>query len=353
MDVERFALADGYEISRIVKGGWQLTGDHGPVDRAAAIQAMGAFVEAGITTFDCADIYPGAEEMIGAFLAESQHGGVRVHTKFVPDLARLGTIDRDYVEGVIDRSLGRLGVPCLDLVQFHWWDYAVPGYVETAGWLQALRDAGRIRHLAATNFDAPHLAEIIAAGVETVALQTQYSLLDHRPAGAMADLAQRHGFHFICYGVLAGGFLTDAWLGRPDPGFAFANRSLVKYRLIIEEFGGWALFQDLLAACRAVADRHVSRHPSADISTVAIRHTLDQPRVAAAIVGARYAERLAPTLAAFDIALDAEDRARIDAVRSRSTGPAGDCYRLERDKTGPHSRIMKYNLNQEGLISDT
>ena len=352
MATERFRLAEGHEISRIVKGGWQLSGDHGPVDREAAIQAMGEFVDAGVTTFDCADIYTGAEEMIGAFLARRRDGAVRVHTKFVPDLDRLRSMDKAYVERVIDRSLLRLGVARLDLVQFHWWDYAAPGYVETALWLRELRQAGKIKHLAVTNFDVPHLGEIVDAEIEVVALQTQYSLLDHRPADAMAELADRSGFHFICYGVLAGGFLTDAWLGRPDPGFAFENRSLVKYRLIIEEFGGWGLFQDLLAACRAIADRHAPAHPAVDISTVAIRHTLDQPRVAAAIVGARYAGRLGSTLAAFDINLDAEDRGRIDGVLSRARGPLGDCYALERDKGGRHGRIMKYNLNKEGHVSD-
>jgi aryl-alcohol dehydrogenase-like predicted oxidoreductase len=345
--VERFRLAPDHEISRIIKGGWQLSGDHGPVDREAAIVAMGEFVDAGVTTFDCADIYTGAEEMIGAFLARRRDGTVKVHTKFVPDLDRLATIDRAYVESVIDRSRARLGVDRLDLVQFHWWDYDIPGYVRTTRWLQELQAEGKIRHLAMTNFDVPRLSEILDAGVRILSMQTQYSLLDHRPAGPMTALAEAHGFRFLCYGVLAGGFLTDAWLGRPDPGFAFDNRSLVKYRLIIEEFGGWDLFQELLAACRAIADRHARACPAADISTVAIRHVLDQPVVAAAIVGARSASRLAPTLAAFDLVLDDEDQARIEAVRARATGPAGDCYTLERDRSGRHGRIMKYNLNRE------
>lgn len=345
MTVERCALAPGYSISRIVKGHWQLAGGHGAVDRAAAIAGMAEFVDAGITTFDVADIYTGAEALIGAYRAGRTDAPVQVHTKFVPDQNRLATIDRAYVEAVIDRSRVRLGVERLDLVQFHWWDYGVPRYVDAALHLRALREAGKIRHVAATNFDTRRLAEIIDAGVEVVSLQTQYSLLDRRPEHAMAALAERHGFYLICYGVLAGGFLSDAWLGRPDPGFAFENRSLVKYRLIIEEFGGWALFQALLAACRAVADRHA--RPDVDISTVAIRHVLDRRHVAAAIVGARTASRLAPTLAAFDIALDADDRARIDAVLARATGPGGDCYDLERDREGRHGRIMKYNLNKE------
>ena len=67
MAVERHALAPGYEISRLLRGGWQLAGGHGLVDRARAVEDMAKFVEQGVTTFDCADIYTGAEEMIGEF----------------------------------------------------------------------------------------------------------------------------------------------------------------------------------------------------------------------------------------------------------------------------------------------
>ncbi|HEX6093221.1 MAG TPA: aldo/keto reductase, partial [Dongiaceae bacterium] len=63
--VERTALRPGYEISRVIRGGWQLAGGHGAVDRAAAVEDLAAFYEAGIVTFDCADIYTGVEELIG------------------------------------------------------------------------------------------------------------------------------------------------------------------------------------------------------------------------------------------------------------------------------------------------
>ncbi|MBL8983429.1 MAG: aldo/keto reductase, partial [Gemmatimonadetes bacterium] len=73
----------------LIKGGWQLAGGHGAVDRAAALADMRAFVDAGITTFDCADIYTGVESLIGDFLSTVPAGTVRVHTKCVPDLNQL------------------------------------------------------------------------------------------------------------------------------------------------------------------------------------------------------------------------------------------------------------------------
>ena len=346
-EVPRVTVRPAYFVSTIIKGGWQLAGDHGAVNADQAIADMVRFVDAGVTTFDCADIYAGVEEKIGRFRAELIRSrgrvaldNVKIHTKYVPDRDSLARLTFDDVEAGIDRSLLRLGLDRLDLVQFHWWDYAVPGHVEAMGHLSALRDKGKIDLIGVTNFDAEHLTELCDT-TDIASAQVQYSLLDRRASGNFAALARNRRVSIFAYGVLAGGFLNDAWLGRPDPGFDFENRSLVKYRLIIEEFGGWALFQDLLASLRTVADRHGS-----DISAIALRATLDSPDVAATIVGARYADRLPQTLHAFKVELTDRDRSEIEAVRDRSTGPQGAVYGLERDVTGRHGLIMKYNLNK-------
>ena len=346
--VETVALRPGYRISRLVKGGWQLAGDHGPVEFERAVADMTAFVDAGIATFDCADIYTGVEEMIGTFLARlagargaACAAAVKVHTKYVPDLATLDRLDRAAVARVIDRSLARLGRERLDLVQFHWWDYAVPGAAACAQHLATLQAEGKIDRIGVTNFDHRRLADITASGVDVVCAQVQYSLLDRRPEDGFLDWAGASNVAVLAYGSLAGGFLTDRWLGESDPGFAFDNRSLVKYRLIIEEFGGWDLFQDLLRVLRGVADRR-----GADIAAVAVRAMLDIPGVAAVILGARYADRLRDTLRVFSIVLDEDDRRAIRAVQARAGGPSGPVYGLERDQHGPHGRIMKYGLQE-------
>lgn len=346
-EIPKVTVRPAYSVSRIIKGGWQLAGDHGAVNADQAIADMVRFVDAGVTAFDCADIYAGVEDKIGRFRANLARtlgsdvlDGVRIHTKYVPDRDSLARLTLRDVEAGIDRSLMRLGMDRLDLVQFHWWDYAVPGHVDAVGHLGTLRDKGKIDLIGVTNFDAEHLAEL-CDWTDVASAQVQYSLLDRRASGEFAALARGRGVSLFAYGVLAGGFLADAWLGRPDPGFDFENRSLVKYRLIIEEFGGWALFQDLLAALRAVADRH-----GADIAAIALRATLDSPDVAATIVGARYADRLPQTFRAIEIELTDRDRREIEAVRDRSTGPLGSVYGLERDVTGRHGRIMKYNLNR-------
>ena len=341
--IPSLALAPDYRISRLIKGGWHLAGGHGDIDPAAACQDMARFVDAGITAFDCADIYTGVEELIGRFRRDyPEHARrIRVHTKFVPDLDRLGTLRPEDVESIIDRSLQRLGLERLDLVQFHWWDYATPRYVEAALQLERLRRAGKIDRIGVTNFGTPQLREILDAGVPVFAHQLQYSLLDDRPAHGMAELCRNQGIALLCYGTVAGGFLSDRWLGRPAPAESLANRSLVKYRLIIDEFGGWPLFQELLVVLRGIADRQ-----HCDIATVATRAVLDCPTVAAAIVGATSAAHLEAHGRIGEVALGEQDRAAIAAVTSRRQGPPGDVYALERDREGPHGRIMKYTLNR-------
>ena len=342
--IPRTRLTPQYEISRIIKGGWQLAGDHGPINPDTVDRDMAAFVEAGITTFDCADIYTGVEAMIGEFRCQqpTQTERTRVHTKFVPDLNELDRVDETYVERIVDRSLQRLRTDRLDLVQFHWWDYAVPRYVEAAMALDRLRIKGKIAHIGVTNFDVPHLMELLDAGVPVVAHQLQYSLLDARALNGMVQACQARGIGLLCYGTVAGGFLSDRWLGKPEPAIsAITNRSLIKYKLIIDDFGGWDLFQELLRALRKAADKH-----SCDIATVASRVMLQRDGVAAVIVGATNASHLDANARIGAVELDPEDLSAIDAVTRRHLGPEGDVFTLERDRQGRHGRIMKYDLNK-------
>jgi aryl-alcohol dehydrogenase-like predicted oxidoreductase len=345
--IEERELAPGYRISRIIKGGWQLSEGHGTQRPQDPVADMFAFAEQGVLTFDCADIYTGVEAMIGEFNAANatreQPLPVRIHTKYVPDYDELRNLDRRRVEAIIDRSLRRLRQERLDMVQFHWWNYAVPGWVEVAQWLQALQASGKIELLSLTNFNTETTREILGAGVRLATTQVQYSLLDARPEKALIPLCEGNGMQLLCYGVLAGGFLSERWLGASDPGSrgdAFENRSLVKYRVMIDEIGGWDLFQALLACLAGIATRH-----GTDIASVAARWVLDQPQVAAVIIGSRNAAHLGRYRDIFRLRLDARDHSAIDALRSQMRVPALDVFDLERDKAGPHGRIMKYTLN--------
>lgn len=341
----RVDLAPGYSICRLINGGWQLSEGHleGGYDRLAALDDLRRLVETGLTTFDCADIYVGVEELLGdlgrSLVDDSQ---LQIHTKFVPDRSSLASLTRRDVEESVDRSLRRLGVERLDLVQFHWWDYQVPGYLEAAGWLAEQQVAGKIRLLGTTNFDTAHLREMGEAGISIASNQVQYSLLDRRPESEMVDFCRQQGIQLLCYGVVGGGFLSSRWVGMPDPQTAVANRSLTKYRLIIEEFGGWPLFQEVLGVLSQIARRH-----GVSLANVATRWVLDRPQVAAVMIGARSARHLRDNLRVFDLHLQPEDQETLDDFLARSRGPEGEPFDLERQPDGRHASIMKTDLNRQ------
>lgn len=346
--MERTEIKADYSVSKVIKGGWHLAGGHGSIDENQALDDMYKFVKAGITTFDCADIYTGVEELIGKFREkyhdQFQSGDlppIQVHTKYVPDYSALATLKKEDTVKIIDRSLKRIGVEQLDLVQFAWWDYQFPRYLETAVHLSELQKSGKIRYIGVTNFDTSRIKEILDAGVKIAANQVQYSVLDRRVETNMTDLAKEHNIPFLCYGTVAGGFLSDRYLGAPDPKQPHENRSLTKYRLMIDEFGGYDLFQELLKTLRKIADKH-----EVNIAEIASKYILQKTMVASVIVGARNSKHLSGLQKLDSFYLDNNDLNEISKITNQSKGPNGPFYELERDKTGKHGSIMKYNLNE-------
>jgi len=335
-------LAPGYTIAPVITGCWQLAADHGAASASfeQLCERWRRGLDLGYTTFDCADIYTGVETLLGRFLArlEAPHR-VQIHTKYVPDKADLATLRRRDVESAIDRSLERLGRDTLDLLQFHWWNYTVPGAIEVAGWLDELRREGKIRHLGLTNFDLEHTREISAAGVALTSVQIQYSVLDRRPERGLGRWCAENGVGLLCYGTLAGGMLSERYLGVAGAA-PNGNRSLTKYRLIVEEYGGWPALQETLAALERIAQRH-----GTTVGQVALRWVLDRLGVKAVIVGAGRSDRSREMLALWAEDWNAEDWAELTSILARRPGVAGAVYGLERDPATPHFAILRTDLN--------
>jgi aryl-alcohol dehydrogenase-like predicted oxidoreductase len=349
MSIERREIAPGFSISRIIKGGWQLSQGHSEGNKDYAVEDMFKFVDQGITTFDCADIYTGVEELIGKFLAERKKrlgfsADVQILTKFVPDFDILPHIKKTYVEKVIDRSLQRLGVNQLDMVQFSWWSYSIPQWMETAHWLCELKRAGKIKLISGTNFNTQATRALVESGVPISTLQVQYSLLDNRPEKELISLCKEKNIQLLCYGTVAGGFLSDRWLGVEEPLPPYENRSMVKYKLMIQEFGGWPLFQSLLKTLHQIANTH-----RVSITNVATRYIIERDQVGGVIIGARDSKYINENLTLFQFQLTPADYQAIDKMISQRKGPPGDVFDLERIKDGPHGSIMRYNLNQVDL----
>ena len=322
--VERCQLAPGLSISRVLTGLWQLADmerDQRALDLDAAARAMRSYVEAGLTTFDMADHYGSAEDVSGIFL--QGHDGeppVQMLTKWVP---KPGPLTRADVRTAVETALGRLKSSAIDLLQFHCWNYADPSYLDGLLYLQELQQEGLIRHLGMTNTDTAHLRVILASGIEVVSNQVSFSLLDQRAAGPLSALCLERGIKLLAYGTLAGGLLTDRYLGRPEPDIPGAGTwSEMKYKRFLDVAGGWESLQELLATLDAIAGRH-----DASIANVASRYILDQSAVGGVIVGARLgeSEHIEDNLRLFRLRLDERDRSEIAAVLESFAPIPGDC----------------------------
>jgi len=326
---ERFELAPGLTISRIVTGLWQVADmERGgrALDPDAASATMAAYARAGFDTFDMADHYGSAEIIAGRFLARvagGENAGVNrpvMMTKWCPPP---GPISADAARAGVERALKRLGVAAVDLMQFHWWTYEHPAYLDALKELAKLRGEGMIRHLGVTNFDAAHLRLLIKHGLPIVSNQVSFSLLDRRAAGELSAVCLEHGVRLLAYGALAGGFFSRRWLGAPEPSLdEIGDWSKRKYKRFIDVAGGWDGFQAMLAQIHRVADRHGVSMPA-----VAARWVLDHPAVAAVIVGARLGENVhvSDNASAFSFALEAEDRALLEEGVKATKPIPGDC----------------------------
>lgn len=321
----RILLAPGLEVSRVVTGLWQVADqerDGRSLDHEAAAAAVADYVAAGFDSFDMADHYGGAEDILGRFRARG--GQARIFTKWVPTP---GPMTRGVVREGVGRSLERLGhVP--DLMQFHWWSFRHPAWLDALREMAAMRAEGALRHLGVTNFDTDHLRVAVRHGIPLATNQVSFSLLDRRAAEEMSAFCLESGVRLLAYGTLGGGFLSERWLGRKEPAEAeITDWSKMKYRRFIQAMGGWPVFQLLLREVAAIARKH-----GVSIANVATRWVLEHPAVGAVIVGTRLteSEHRADNLRPFTFALDAEDHARLShafAASRRIPGDCGDEYR--------------------------
>ncbi len=322
MSIEHISLAPGLSVSRVLTGLWQIADmerDGRTLDLAQTAAAMRPYVDAGLTSFDMADHYGSAEDVAGIY-RDGPGGGVQLLTKWVP---KPGPVTREDVRAAITRSLTRLRSERLDLLQFHAWTYADPSWLDALFFLQELRDEGLIGQLGFTNTDTAHLNMSLASGIPIVTNQVAFSLLDSRAAGAMSALCLKTGVHLLAYGTVAGGWLTERWLGQPEPDWEQTGTwSRMKYGRFIRAAGGWARYQHVLAAASRVAQRH-----GRSIANVASRWVLEHPAVGGVIIGARLGERqhIDDTKRLFGFALSTQDRLELADAIAQLTPIPGDC----------------------------
>jgi aryl-alcohol dehydrogenase-like predicted oxidoreductase/enamine deaminase RidA (YjgF/YER057c/UK114 family) len=328
MSPERCELAPGLSISRVLTGLWQIADmerDGTELDVDGAARALEPYVDRGFTTFDMADHYGSSELITGHYRATHPQNEVQLLTKWVP---KPGRYERAQVREAVELALDRMKSQALDLLQFHAWRYSDPGWMDCLFWLDELRQEGLIRHLGLTNFDTAHLGMVLHSGIPVISNQVCFSLLDRRPQNGMLALCEAHGVKLLGFGTVAGGLLTERWLGEPEPDIdTLETWSQMKYARFIEASGGWAAFQRLLSSVGQIAEKH-----GVSMANVACRYVLEQPGVGGIIVGARLglSEHIDDNLRLFDFCLDDEDHAVLANVLEGLDpvpGDSGDEYR--------------------------
>ncbi|KAB5541694.1 hypothetical protein DKX38_014668 [Salix brachista] len=359
---------DSLDMCRVVNGMWQTSGGWGKIDRDKAVDAMLKYADAGLTTFDMAEICNElmkkqlafhssntadgpAEDLYGIFINRIRRERppevlerVRGLTKWVPPPVKM---TGSYVRQNIDISRKRMDVPSLDMLQFHWWDYSNTGYLDALKHLNDLKEEGKIKTVALTNFDTERLQIILENGIPVVSNQVQHSLVDMRPQQKMAELCQLTGVKLITsvcpsfcahtYGTVMGGLLSEKFLDTnlsiPFAAPPLNTPSLQKYKRykrMVDAWGGWSLFQGLLRTLKQVASKH-----GVSIATVGVKYILDQPAVAGSMVGVRLglAEHIQDTNAIFSLVLDEDDMNSIREATAKGKdllkviGDCGDEYR--------------------------
>lgn len=324
MAIEKYELAPGLEISRVVTGLWQIADmekNGNTLDPISTSAFMAPYADAGLNTFDMADHYGSAEIIAGYFKKNNPSGkSAKLLTKWVP---KPGPVTREQVRAAIKERCDRLQSEKIDLLQYHSWNFANPFWLDTLIYLQELKEEGVIGALGTTNFDTAHLRIAKSVGIDLVSNQISYSLIDQRGSGKMADYCAENGIAILAYGTLCGGFLSNKWLGKSEPASdGLANWSLMKYKRFIDSAGGWDIFQNVLSTLDVI-----SKSIDKPIAAIASKYQLGQKAVGAVIIGARLGENahIADASSLFSFELSPAQRSEIGAAIAELSPIPGDC----------------------------
>jgi len=322
-------LTQGFKISQIVTGLWQVADmerEAGDLDPFKTAEEMIPYIKAGISSFDMADHYGSSEVIAGALQNLELEKPVQLFTKWVPKPGKISRLD---VKKAVELSLTRMKLKSIDLMQYHTWDYLEPSWLDALLYLKELKDEGYIKNIGVTNFDPSHLRIACASGVPIITNQISYSLLDQRGSDdQMKKVCKKYDVKLLAYGSLAGGFLTNKWLGKKEP----KNKDLktwseMKYKRFIDIAGGWDVYQNLLKVLKKIANSH-----NVSIANISTKYSLQNPFVAAVIIGARLgkSDHLKDNLRMLNLEISDEDLNKIsNALNKLSSipGNSGDEYR--------------------------
>lgn len=333
----RYLGNSGLKVSEITYGNWVTHGSQ--VDDSAAIATVHAALDAGITTFDTADVYANtaAETVLGKALAGQRRESLEIFTKVYFPTGPGGPNDtglsRKHILESIDGSLRRLGTDHVDLYQAHRFDYETPLEETFQAFADVVRQ-GKALYIGVSEWTAEQLREGHALatrlGVQLISNQPQYSALWRVIEGKVVPASQELGISQIVWSPMAQGVLSGKYLpGRPVPDGSRATdeKSGADF---IKRF----LRDDVLEAVQRL--KPIAADAGLTMPQLAIAWVLQNPNVASALVGASLPEQLADTVKASGVTLDADTLAAIDVA-------LGDAVHADADDTygvSPKTRLV-------------
>ena len=313
MEKRRIGSSD-LEIAPLVLGGnvfgWT-------ADEAVSFRILDAFVDAGGTMIDTADVYSAwvegnqggeSEAVIGRWLARdpAKRAKVQIATKagFLDGLAP------DVIHRSCEASLRRLGVETIGLYYHHKDDPKTP-LADSLGAMDALVKAGMVRAVGLSQYSAERLDEAMRTAEDNglarpCALQTWYNLVDRdKLEGPLRDAALRHGLSILPFYGLANGFLTGKYRTAADLAKSIRGDRVAGYL----EGNGMRVLHAL---------DEVAAETGAPLATIALAWTIAQPGIAAGLASATSVEQLAELTAAMQLSLSAVQIARLDAASAEA-----------------------------------
>jgi aryl-alcohol dehydrogenase-like predicted oxidoreductase len=304
----------GLRVSEICFGTMTFGGEGiyqtiGTTAQGEADRLIGVCLDAGVNFFDTADTYSNgrAEEILGKALGQRRRD-VIVATKVRGRVGRgpndVG-LSRGHIMDGIDRSLRRLGTDYVDLYQIHGFDAETP-WEETLRALDDLVRAGKVRYIGASNLAAWQLMKALGIsrhqGLEQfVTIQSYYSIAGRDLERELTPLMASEGVGLLVWSPLAGGFLSGKF-SRANPRPQSTRRASFNFPPV-DEARGYAVL-DVLA--------EVAREHQASVARVALTWLLHQQVTTSVIIGARDEGQMRDNLAAADLKLTPEQRARLD-----------------------------------------
>ncbi len=333
----RYLGNSGLKVSEITYGNWVTHGSQ--VDDTAAIDTVHAALDAGITTFDTADVYANtaAETVLGKALAGQRRESLEIFTKVYFPTGPRGANDtglsRKHIMESIHGSLSRLGTDYVDLYQAHRFDYETPLEETFQAFADIVRQ-GKALYIGVSEWTAEQLREGHALakglGIQLISNQPQYSMLWRVIEGRVVPASQELGISQIVWSPMAQGVLSGKYLpGQPVPEGSRATDEKSGANFI-KSF----LRDEVLEAVQRL--RPIADEAGLTMPQLAIAWVLQNPNVASALVGASRPEQLADTVKASGVVLDADAMAAIDtALRGAVYDDPEDTYTVS-----PKTRVV-------------